>query len=451
MADTSLTIFMYPWFAMGHLTPYLHTANKLAARGHKVFLVVPPKMLSNLEKFNVHPDLIKLIPLPLPHVEGLPSQVESSAEIPIHVQPFLRHAMDLTEPTIESLLQETKPHFIFFDLMYWVPFLARRLGVKAIHFSVVSPASMGFLLSEGPSIESLMSGPPGFPSSIKLYKHVARELQFFDGEKEVGSGLTIKQQLITSLCESDAIGFKTCRETEGSYTEYIENYFKKPVLLTGPVIPKQPSSSLEEKWTKWLEKFRPKSVIYCAFGSEAILPMNQFQELLKGFELTGHPFFAALKPPSEAEAVEEALPVGFKERTQERGLVLGCWVQQQLILKHPSVGCFVTHCGYGSVWEGLMSECQLVLLPHVADQYVHARLLSADLKVGVEIEKGDDDGLFTKEGVHEAIRAVMEVDSEIGKVVKRNHDKWRDFLSSERLEDSYMDGFVQNMRSLLDN
>jgi len=50
------------------------------------------------------------------------------------------------------------------------------------------------------------------------------------------------------------------------------------------------------------------------------------------------PFLAALKPPIGAEAIESALPEGFNERTNGRGVVHGDWVQQLLILSHPSVG-----------------------------------------------------------------------------------------------------------------
>ncbi|KAK4439999.1 Anthocyanidin 3-O-glucoside 2'''-O-xylosyltransferase [Sesamum alatum] len=116
-----------------------------------------------------------------------------------------------------------------------------------------------------------------------------------------------------------------------------------------------------------------------------------------GFGANGSSFLGRFT--SGVDSVEEALPNGFKERTGERGLVYGGWVPQSLILNHPCVGCFVTHRGYGSSWEGLMSQCQLVLLPQHGDQYVNAKLLSGDLGVGVEVEEGDEDGRLKKEAV----------------------------------------------------
>ncbi|GFP97549.1 anthocyanidin 3-o-glucoside 2''-o-glucosyltransferase [Phtheirospermum japonicum] len=304
---------------------------------------------------------------------------------------------------------------------------------------------MGFLFAEGPLTEG---GPPGYPSSIKLYRHTDRAFKYFETRKEIGSGLTMKQRLMTSICECDAIGFKTCREIEGPYCQFLENKLNKPILLAGPMVPKPRSSTLDKIWANWLVKFKPETVVFCCFGSEAVLSKDQFEELLLGFELTNFPFLIALRPPMEFDTIEEAMPIGFKERTKERGIVHGGWVPQQLILKHPSVGTFVTHCGYGSMWEGLMSHCRLVVLPHVADQYIHARLMSADLRVAVEVEKGDEDGLFTKEGVCRAIMAVMADDSWIGKEVRENHDKWTKFLSSDGLEDACFNNFVDDLCTL---
>ncbi|CAA0817846.1 UDP-glycosyltransferase 79B3 [Striga hermonthica] len=392
-----LTIVMYPWFAMGHLTPYLLTANKLAQRAHKVILIVPPKAQSRLGPLNLHPDLIELRPISIP-----------------------RH---------------------------WLPGLARRLQIQSVHYSVVSPASMGFLFAEGTITED---SPPGYPPYMKPYKHVARDFQYFETVKEPGSGVTIKQRLVTAICESSAVGFRTCKEIEGRYCELLEKKLKKPILLTGPIVPGPQSSAQDERWADWLNKFKPKSVVFCSFGSEAVLSKAQFQELLLGFELAGFPFLIALRPPPlESGSLEEALPDGFGQRTKDRGIVHVGWVPQRLILKHPSVGCFVTHCGYGSMWEGLTSGCRLVVLPHVADQYVHARLLSADLKVAVEVEKGDEDGLFTEDGVCGAIRAAMADESGVGKEARENHDKWREILLKEGFEDAYFDKFVDNLYAIL--
>ncbi|KAL0002045.1 hypothetical protein SO802_015826 [Lithocarpus litseifolius] len=96
-----------------------------------------------------------------------------------------------------------------------------------------------------------------------------------------------------------------------------------------------------------------------------------------------------------------------------------------------------------------MSQCQLVMLPQVVDQVFNARIMSNNLKVGVEIEKGEEDGLFTEESVCKAVRTVMEADSEVGREVRANHAKLRDLLSSEDSESSYIDGFCQNLQDLV--
>ncbi|KAF5474471.1 hypothetical protein F2P56_006370 [Juglans regia] len=456
MSDKNLHIVMYPWFAMGHLTAFLHCSNKLAERGHRISFFLPTKTQPKLEPFNLHKDLISFIPITVPQVDGLPPSTETTADVPFSLHSLLMTAMDLTEPTIEASLRDLQPHFIFYDFTHWVPALAHRLGIKAIHHCTISPASVGYLLSperkldEKPLTEAdLKAPPPSFPSSsIKLRAHEARELTFAT-MKEYGHRISFLERLMFSCRDCDALSLRSCREMEGPYFEYIEGQFRKPVILAGPIVPEPPTSSLQEKWAKWLDGFHAKTVIFCAFGSECILKKDQFHELVLGIEQSGMPFLAALKPPMGDETIESALPKGFEERVNGRGVVHGGWIQQQLILRHPSVGCFVTHCGSGSLSEAMVSECQLVFLPHAGDQIINARLMSGDLKVGVEVEKGEEDGLFTREGVRQAVRAVMDDDSTVGKEVRANHAKWREFLLSEGLEKSYTDDFVQKLYSLL--
>ncbi|KAK3173949.1 hypothetical protein Dsin_032819 [Dipteronia sinensis] len=193
-----------------------------------------------------------------------------------------------------------------------------------------------------------MNPPPGFPSSmIKLSANEARRLVFATVQDFSGIPFTERQSLCLTL--SDAISFKTCKEIKGPYCDHLQTQFGKPVILSGPEFPEPPRSALEDKW-----------------------------ELLLGFELTGLTFFAALKPPIGCDTIESALPEGLKEKVKGRGFALGGVVQQQLILNHPSVGCFVTHCGSSSLSEALMTECQLVLLPTVGDQIINARLMGGN-------------------------------------------------------------------------
>jgi len=458
MGSTSLHLAMYPWFAIGHLTPFLYLSNKLAQKGHRISFFIPTKTQPKLEPLNLYPDHITFVPIALPHVDGLPSDAETTSDVPSTLFPHLVIAMDRTESLIELLLRDLKPDIIFFDIAFWVPKLARNLGIKSILYSVVSAASVCYCMvparqrSGYHSENDFMQPPSGFPlsSSIVLHVHEARLFAAVSTMK-FGSDVVFLERQFTSLDQSDALGFWACREIEGPYVDYLVSQFENPVLISGPILVEPPASTLylEEKWGQWLGSFKAGSVIYCALGSECKLTKDQFQELILGLELCGWPFLAALKPPFGAESVEAALPEGFEERIIGKGIVHGGWVQQRLILGHPSIGCFVTHCGAGSLLEALRSQCQLVMLPQIGDQIINARMMGNNLMVGVEVEKGEEDGLFTKGSVSKAVRTVMEVDSEVGRLVRANHIKFRDLLLNEDLQSSYIDSFCQKLKDLV--
>ncbi|XP_061343585.1 cyanidin 3-O-galactoside 2''-O-xylosyltransferase FGGT1-like [Gastrolobium bilobum] len=454
MDATPMHIAMYPWFAMGHLTPYLHLSNKLAKRGHKISFFIPKRTRAKLQQFNLHPHLITFFPINVPHIDGLPHGAETTSDVSFSLAPLIMTAMDQTERDIELLLIELKPQIVFFDFTHWLPNLTHRLGIKSFQYNIVSPATVSYVRSPSRMHQSgnmneidLMQPPAGYPfSSIKLHAHEAKFLA--KRNYEFGSGVLFYDRLNTGLVLSDAVGFKGCREIEGPFVDYLEDQFGKLVLLSGPVIPEPPSTVLEEKWASWLGGFRDGSVIYCALGSEWILPQDQYQELLLGLELTGLPFLAVLKPPIGFDTIEAAMPEGFKERVQ--GIVHSGWIQQQLILDHSSLGCFITHCGAGSLTEALINKCQIVLLPHLdGDHIVNARMMGRNLKVGVEVEKGEEDGLFTKESVCKAVKIVMDDENELGREVRANHTKVRNLLLSQDLECVCVDSFCQKLQDLI--
>jgi len=57
--------------------------------------------------------------------------------------------------------------------------------------------------------------------------------------------------------------------------------------------------------------------------------------------------------------------------------------------------------------------------------------------------------LFTKESVCEAVKIVMDDENEVGKEVRANHAKLRNFLLSKNLESSCIDSFCQKLYDLL--
>lgn len=451
MDPPTFHIAMYPWFALGHLTPFLQLSNKLAEKGHKISFILPTRTQLKLQTFNLLPDLITFVPITVPHVDGLPHGTETTSDVPAPLHSLVMTAMDRTQKNIEILLHDLNVDIVFFDFTHWMPGLARRLGIKSLHYSITCPGTTAFALSLAPRVhENNAKEAEDFPLlSIKLHVHEA--IGFAAGSTEnFGRGIKIFDRLLISLKECDALGFRSYRELDGPSCDFLESYFQKPVMLSGPLIPEPPNSSLDEKWVKWLAKFEPGSVIYCAFGSECTLKKDQFQELLLGFEQMGMPFLAVLRPPLGVESVEAAIPRGFNEGVGERGVVHEGWIQQQLILEHPAVGCFVTHCGVASLVEALMNKCQLVLLPQAAgDQIIQARIMSTILKVGIEVEKGEEDGLFTRDSLCKAVRTVMEKDNEVGKEVRSNRSKIREFLLNKEMESSYINSFCEKIENLV--
>ncbi|XVF78656.1 hypothetical protein PTKIN_Ptkin14bG0152700 [Pterospermum kingtungense] len=388
--SSKLHIAMFPWFAFGHFIPYLHLSNKLAEKGHKISFLLPKGAQSKLENYSHCPNLIQFLPLVVPHVDGIPPGSKTGSDVPQQLHNLLAIAFDQTRDQVEAILSDINPDMVFYDLGHWIPALAQQIGIKSILYAVVSATAASLITNKKTkemTIEELIDVPPG---------------------------LSLQDRILTSIKDSDVIAYRTYHEIEGPFCDYVAQHFKKPVMLTGPCLSETKATQLEEKWANWLSNFEPGSVVFCAFGSQTTLQKDDFQELVLGLELCGQPFLVCLKPPEGCTRIEEALPEGFQERVQGRGWVHSGWVPQpqELLLNHPSVGCCVNHCGYGSMWESLLSDCQMVLIPQLADQIISTRLLVEEHKVAVEVERGENRRIC-KEKLSKAIKLVMDKDNEM--------------------------------------
>ncbi|RAL51443.1 hypothetical protein DM860_010945 [Cuscuta australis] len=64
----------------------------------------------------------------------------------------------------------------------------------------------------------------------------------------------------------------------------------------------------------------------------------------------------------------------FLERVGDRGLVVDGWAPQAKIFEHPSIGGFVSHCGWSSIMEGMKYRVPIIAMPMHIDQPVNAKL-----------------------------------------------------------------------------
>ncbi|KAK8704461.1 hypothetical protein V6N13_048083 [Hibiscus sabdariffa] len=76
--------------------------------------------------------------------------------------------------------------------------------------------------------EDVLEVPPGYPSSTVRFKAEEVPPLLFAVE-DFGSGLSFHQRIRKTMIESDAIAFRTCRETEGSFLDYVGKALGKPI------------------------------------------------------------------------------------------------------------------------------------------------------------------------------------------------------------------------------
>ncbi|CAN4079458.1 unnamed protein product [Withania somnifera] len=139
---------------------------------------------------------------------------------------------------------------------------------------------------------------------------------------------------------------------------------------------------------KWLDQQPHNSVIYVAFGSFTILDLSQFQELALGLESSKQRFLWVVREDLILDGGDSAYPKGFKDRVGRRGHIVK-WAPQQKVLAHPSIACFLSHCGWNSTVESVSSGVPFLCWPYFADQLFNQSYICDVWKVGLGLNKNE--------------------------------------------------------------
>ncbi|KAF7024558.1 hypothetical protein CFC21_036893 [Triticum aestivum] len=388
--DQPLHILFFPFLLPGHLIPMADMATVFAARGVRCTVLTTPvqgfTIRSVVDRANDSsatgtPMSISVVPFP---DVGLPPAAQSGRDLATsgdYHDRFLQTAELLREPFRRFL----SDHHADIDavvsdsLFHWSAHAAAEHGLPRIAFlatSMFARACTDTLLRCN-VFESCSDDPravvslPGLPHRVEQ-----RRSQMMDPTKRPHECAMFQ---LVHAADRSSYGelFNSFRELEPGYAEhYRATQLRRRAWLVGPVA--------------------------LASGS-----VEDMRELARGLDLSGKNFVWVIAKGSTAASSDPSTPEA------NRGYIIQGWAPQVLILNHPAIGGFVTHCGWNSTLEAVSAGVPMVTWPRYADQFYNEKLVVEVLGVGVGVGAEDyascleTHRVIAGEAIAESIRRVM--------------------------------------------
>ncbi|XP_050206790.1 UDP-glycosyltransferase 73C5-like [Mercurialis annua] len=423
-----LHFVLFPFMAQGHMIPMMDIAKVLAEQGIRVTIITTPlnaKRFRPLVVRAVDSGLrMRFIELEFPaEAAGLPKDCENWDMLPSLAlrSKFFSATFRLQEP-VERLLQEQvtpKPDCIISDLcLPYTAQVATKLGVPRISFTAFGCFYMScmqkirkFRVLENLKSDSEYFTVPELPHRIELTKKQVPGvvIDFSDIREQVAAAEKVTRGVIINSFE----------EMESAYVQEYRNVKGDKVWCLGPVslynkdqcdkIGRGDKSSIEEsECMHFLDSQNPNSVLYVCFGSLCNIIASQLIELALGLEASKKPFIWVIRDKgSNYIEIEKWLQENdFEDRNKEKGLIIRGWAPQVVILSQPSIGGFLTHCGWNSTLEAISAGLPMVTWPRLADQFCNEKLIVDVLKIGVEV------GAVKRENFKRAVDRLMDDEAE---------------------------------------
>ncbi|KAG8369586.1 hypothetical protein BUALT_Bualt14G0029100 [Buddleja alternifolia] len=258
---------------------------------------------------------------------------------------------------------------------------------------------------------------------------------------------TFKEQLETLNAETKPkVLVNTFDALESDALKAIGNY---EMIGVGPLIPsafldgKDPSDKSfggdlfqksDEDYIKWLNSKPESSVVYVSFGSLLRLPKSQMEEISKGLLHSNRPFLWVIRVNENVteDGEDDHQKLSCLEELERIGKIVP-WCSQLEVLTHPSLGCFITHCGWNSTLESISCGAPAVAFPQWTDQGTNAKLIEDVWRTGVRV-RVNEDGIVESGEINRCIEEVMD-GREKSIELRENAKKWKGLAREAMGED----------------
>ncbi|KAK7396608.1 hypothetical protein VNO78_17734 [Psophocarpus tetragonolobus] len=416
---------LFPLMAQGHMIPMMDMAKILLHQNVVVTIVTTPhnaaRFSSVIHRYVECGFPIRFVELQFPCEEaGVPDGCENLDMMPsLATAPSFYNATRLLQQPVEKLFEELTPppSCIISDMCFpYTSHVAKKFNIPRVSFLGVSCFCLlclhnarSYNVMDSITSDSESFVVPGIPDKIEMTKAKIGQ-PTNDFWKKFG------EEIMAAEMASYGIIMNSFEELEPAYAREYAKVRGDKLWCIGPVslINKDQLDKAERgrasidvsQYLKWLDCQKPGTVIYVCLGSLCNLTAPQLIELGLALEASQRPFIWVIREGGHSEELEKWIKeYGFEERSNGRSLLIRGWAPQILILSHPAIGGFITHCGWNSSLEALCAGVPMITWPLFADQFLNESLLVNVLKVGVKV------------GVEVPVRWGKEV--EIGVLVKK--------------------------------
>nr|GMC84217.1 UDP-glycosyltransferase 73C3-like [Ipomoea batatas] len=467
-SSRQLHFIVFPVMAPGHMLPMIDVARMLArCDGVMVTIITTPvnanRFRSMLDRDRECGFNIGALELRFPCKEvGLPEGCENADLVPKgkNLEMNFLAAVGMLRPQVEAAMKRCEPpaSCIVSDmLLIWTAEIAEGLNIPRIVFN--GSCCFSYWCSNKITDSEILGGVksdtemftvPDLPHEIQVCKSQVKGVTFDPNILNPDLAKLVAEKLRQSINGAFGAIVNSFDELEPDYVKEYKKMYGGRVWCVGPVSLRNQEYEdqalrgatsaddkkndvvveQQERLMTWLDLQEAGSTIYVSLGNFARLTPRQMTELAVGLESSKRPFIWVLgKKDMHLDAFEDwNVSTGFEERNKGRGVLIQEWAPQLLILQHPSVGGFLTHCGWNSTLEAISLGVPMLTWPLFAEQFLNEKLVvevigigvSLGLKVSVNWDGSEDKGnivVVKNEEIKEGIDKLM--DKEAGKERRR--------------------------------